>query len=484
MKAPYLVIGFLVLIAVGLAGLDWRTGLTFALVCMYFGFLTVHLELGIYIIVAAAVIFVDGWAPNRDPEDVVFRLSFGRVYIMEIAVFGLLLIYALKRSLGWSSVSQRALFSRTPLDMPLMVFAALLPVFAIYGLVLGNAVQEALGYMEWRSLFMAIVFYFLVTTIITTRKKALQLFWWFLAMDTVIGLYSLALYALRSDGPVPLVLGTGPVGEGPMNYTFMFAALGAISWLLYCKEYDPWKRILLLLAAAVPVVNILMSEKRTPQIGLVVGLVVLTWKIPFWKRLKWGAAGAGVALVILLSVSVLGMRPQRTGFEGSASRYTEVLDLVENSNISTTPDDTLGFHIFDLVDSFNSIRLRPILGYGFGGQFQRELTSLVGGADIQPGIVHDQYLHFCVKMGLVGLVAFLWVLFRFLSFSYKAISRTPVLEHEAISLGLFSAICGDMALEVWGPCWVGNTKMPIVFLLSFALVVCLLRSSRRELARP
>jgi hypothetical protein len=47
MKAPYLVIGFLVLMAVGLAGLDWRTGLTFALVCMYFAFLTVHLESGI-----------------------------------------------------------------------------------------------------------------------------------------------------------------------------------------------------------------------------------------------------------------------------------------------------------------------------------------------------------------------------------------------------------------------------------------------------
>ncbi len=364
-----------------------------------------------------------------------------------------------------------------------MVFALLLPFFAFYGLVLGNPLLDALGYMEWRSLFTAIVFYFLLTTIISTREKALRLFWWFLALDTVIGLYSLALYALRTDGPLPALLGAGPVGEGPMNYTFAFAALGGISWLLYCKGKDPWNRRFLMLAVAVPVVNILVSEKRSAQIGLFVGLIVLTWKIPFWKRLKWGVTCAGAALVILLFVRVLGTGEQSTGLGKSASRYTEVVEFVRHGELTHSGDDDLGFHLFDFVDSFNSVRLRPILGYGFGGQFQRELTSLVGGDLIEPGIVHDQYLDFCVKMGLLGLLAFLWVLFRFLSFSHKAIWRTPVLEHEAISLGLRSAICGDMALEVWMSNWRGNTQMPIVFFLSFALVVCLLRNPRRELAK-
>jgi hypothetical protein len=483
MKAPYLVIGILVAVATGLAGFDWRTGLTFALVCIYLAFSMIHLEWGIYIIVAAAVIFIDGWNPKRDPEEVFFRLALGRVYIMEIAVYGLVLIYALKRNLGWVAVRQRTFLSRTPLDTPLMVFALLLPFFAFYGLVLGNPLLDALGYMEWRSLFTAIVFYFLLTTIISTREKALRLFWWFLALDTVIGLYSLALYALRTDGPLPALLGAGPVGEGPMNYTFAFAALGGISWLLYCKGKDPWNRRFLMLAVAVPVVNILVSEKRSAQIGLFVGLIVLTWKIPFWKRLKWGVTCAGAALVILLFVRVLGTGEQSTGLGKSASRYTEVVEFVRNGELTHSGDDDLGFHLFDFVDSFNSVRLRPILGYGFGGQFQRELTSLVGGDLIEPGIVHDQYLDFCVKMGLLGLLAFLWVLFRFLSFSHKAIWRTPVLEHEAISLGLRSAICGDMALEVWMSNWRGNTQMPIVFFLSFALVVCLLRNPRRELAK-
>src|SRR5580658_1901136 len=102
MKLPYLVISFLVLTAVGLTGLDLRTGLTFALVCLYFAALAVHLESGIYIILAAVVIFIDGWAPERTYEDVVFHLGLGRVYIMEIAVYGLLLIYAIKRILGWN----------------------------------------------------------------------------------------------------------------------------------------------------------------------------------------------------------------------------------------------------------------------------------------------------------------------------------------------------------------------------------------------
>src|SRR6266699_2666922 len=62
MRAPLLVIVILALTGAILTSLDSRTGLTFALACLYFNFLTIHLESGIYIILAAAVIFVDGWA--------------------------------------------------------------------------------------------------------------------------------------------------------------------------------------------------------------------------------------------------------------------------------------------------------------------------------------------------------------------------------------------------------------------------------------
>ncbi|MGB6483363.1 MAG: O-antigen ligase family protein [Candidatus Acidiferrales bacterium] len=475
-------VGILVVIFVSvITGISWQAGLTLTLVFAYIVLISVRLEWGIYAIVAFAILCIDGWTPNRSPDDVVFRLAIGRIYIMEFAVYVLLAAYLIRRAFSRLPVSERHVFVPTPLDLPLKLFAGLLPAFAFYGFALGNPAQDAFGYYEWRVLFMAIVFYFLITTIIGTREKALKLFWWFLALDTIIGLYCLTLYVLGSDGPLPFVLGTGPVGEGPENYMFVFAALGAISCLFFCREKNPGKRSLVRLAAIVPVVNILFSEKRSAQLGLLVGLVVLAWRVPFRKKLKWGAVIAGLALIALLFASATGLNEKSIGLGKSASRYTEITQFLENrSHVADMSGETLLFHIFDFVDSFNSIRLRPILGYGFGGEFVRKYTALafVGGENIEPGIVHDQYLHFWLKMGLGGLLALLWIYIRFFKFCRSAIPRIPVTEFHAVALGLCAAMWGDLAIETWGPVWIGDTKIPLLLFLSLALVVCVSRKER------
>ena len=470
-----------ILIAV-ITGLNWRAGLTLTLASAYMLLVSIRLEWGVYIIVAFTVLCIDGWAPNRSPEQVIFRLSVGHIYIMEFAVYGLLAIYVIRRLFESVRARDRRVFVPTALDRPLKVFAALLPVFAVYGLVLGNSTKEALGYEEWRSLLIAIVLYFLITSIFVTREKALKLFWTFLGLDAAIGLYSLTMCLLGTDGPLPLVLGTGPVGEGPENYTFMFAALCAIAWLLFCPDNHFWKRNLVRLAAIIPLLNVLLSQKRDPQLGLVVGLLVLAWKVPTRRKVRLGGVIAAIGLSFLLFATVLGLGARNSGLERSTSRYAEIADFINNPKPmaliqSASPTDTLAFHIFDLVDSFNSFRLRPILGYGFGGHFQRVYTSLVGGDAVEPGIVHDQYLDFCIKMGLVGLLGFLWVLARFVSFSIRSIARVPVFEYDAIALGFLSAMCADMVVEIWGPSWRAQTKMPIVFLFSLAMAVCLLRGT-------
>lgn len=472
-------VGVLLVVLVSIiTGISWQAGLTLTLVFAYTVLISIRLEWGIYAIVAFAVLCIDGWTPNRSPDDVVFRLAVGHVYIMEFAVYGLLAAYLVKYGFSKSPANERQIFTPTPLDLPLKLFAGSLPAFALYGLALRNPAQDALGYYEWRELFMAIVLYFLITTIFDAREKALRLLWWFLALSTVIGLYCLALYILGSDGPLPFVLGAGPVGEGPENHMFVLAALGAISWLFFSREKDTGKRTLIWLAAIVPVLNIILSQKRDPQLGLIVGLAMIAWRIPFRKKLKWVATIVGMALIVLLFASAIGVGEKSIGVGKSASRYMEITQFLQNPNhVADMSGETLLFHIFDLVDSFNSIRLRPILGYGFGGQFARRYTALasIGGENIQPGIVHDQYLHFWLKMGLVGLVAFLWIYVAFFKLCRASIPRIPVTEFQSVSLGLCAAMWGDLAMEVWGPAWVGNTKMPILLLLCLALVVCLLR---------
>lgn len=459
------------------AGVNWQAGLTLALIFMYLVLISFRLEWGVYGIVMFAILCIDGWAPNRSPDEVAFRLGIGHVYIMEFAVYGLLAVYAMRCMFDSSASTARRLFAWTPLNRPLTMFAVLMPVFGVYGLILGNPVKDAFGYDEWRSLFAAIVLYFLITSIFEDAEKVRRLAWWFLSVTTIIGVYSLVLYLLKSSGPLPVVLGTGPVGEGPENEMFAFAALSAISWLLFCSEKDFWKRRLVTLAATVCALDVILSQKRDPQLALVIGLLVLFWRLPLAKKVRLGGIAA-IAAVALLFISDLGIRATNGGFEKSASRYAEIVEYAKSpAQVAATGNQTFLFHIFDLVDSFNSIRLRPFLGYGFGGQFRRYYTALtlVGGSEIQPGIVHDQYLDFWLKMGLFGLIAFLWVLFSFFRTARSSIPRNPLTECQIIALGLYAAMWGDVAVEIWGPGWVGNTKMPVIFLMSFALVVCLLR---------
>lgn len=475
MKAPYLAISIVMLIMVGLAGLDWRTGLTFALVCLYFAFVTVHLESGIYIILAAAVIFIDGWAPERSYEDVVFHLGLGRLYIMETAMYGLLLIYALKRILGWSPVSQKALFSWTPLNRPIIAFATLLPIFAFYGLLRGNPLQDAIGYIEWRCLFLAIVFYFLFVSLADTRAKAMRYFWWFMVLVTVKASYSLFIYFLGIRGPFPDVFGSGPVDEGLENYMFVFAALAAISLLLFAREMSKGKRALVWLTVAVTVINILVSEKRNPQLGLVVGLIVLASRLKFKQILKAGLATALAVLAFLVCISVLGKEKEAQAIGASPSRYDEVVQFVQDPQPQQllNLNGTLAFHVLDFVDGWNTVKQRPILGYGFGGQLDREFTLLpnVGGEYVTLGMVHDQYLTFWLKMGLVGLTAYLWLLFSLFRFGSRSIPGISSPLEKAVALGFYSAFWGDLAMESWGPSWMGNTKFPLIIFLSMGLMI-------------
>jgi len=484
MKLPYLVISFLVLTAVGLTGLDLRAGLTFALVCLYFAALTVHLESGIYIILAAVVIFIDGWAPERTYEDVVFHLGLGRVYIMEIAVYGLLLIYAIKRILGWNPVSQKAFFCSTPLDRPIIVFAALLPVFAFYGLLRGNTLQDAIGYIEWRCLFLAIVFYFLLVTLADTHAKAMRYFWWFMVLVASKASYSLLIFLLGTRGPFPDVFGSGPVDEGPENYMFVFAALAAVSLLLFARELSKGKRTLVWLIVIVTVINVLVSEKRTPQLGLMVGLIVLASRLKFKQVLKVGFATAFAVLAYLAGTSVLGMNKESQAIGASSSRYEEVVQFIRDPQPQQllNLNGTLAFHLLDFVDGWNTVKQRPILGYGFGGQLEREFTLLpnVGGEFVTLGMVHDQYLTLWLKMGLVGLCAYIWLLFSLFRFGARSVPRISSTLERAIVLGFYSALWGDLAMELWGPIWIGNTKFPLIIFFSVGLMIRLSSPCQRK----
>jgi O-antigen ligase len=407
---------------------------------------------------------------------------------MEFAVYGLLAAYFVQRAFGRGVKSGRGIFVPTALDTPLKVFAILLPTFAVYGYLNGNHFQDSFGYFEWRSLFLAIPFYYLVTTLIDSREKAVRLARWVFGLIAIKGTYYLIIALLQANYPFPKIIGAGPVDEGPENVMFMFAVLTAISFLMFGSKQNWWVKIVVLAAVLVLIANLWLSAKRSAQLGFAVGFIFLLWRQPRGQKLKLIGSVGAVLLTIFLVLATIQISSTKNGVGQSASRYDEIFQFIQEPATMLTSNGTLAFHLMDLLDAGSVIIQRPLLGYGFGSRYDRQLTSLenVGGqeAGLEAGVVHDLYLHVWWKTGLVGFGIFCWLLVRIVRFGAKAICRASSSVAHAIALGLYSAILGELAMDVWGPQWFSSTKVSLLIFCSLALIMRLVQSGRKDLLIP
>lgn len=401
-----LVAGFLIQIsavnprlAVGLLAL------VISLALLHIGF-----EAVIYGIVAVTVVLVDGWLITRNPDGVPFRMGIGRLYLMEIPIYLLFLAYLARRRNQKKENNSEGRFASTPLGLPLCAWLVAFPVFAFYGLLLGHPLKDAGGYHEWRCLFIAILFYFLVTSVFREYKGLRQLWRWFFLLASAKALYSLVVVITKIDPPLPLVFGQGPVGECPECKMYLFAALPAMAVLLFQAEKDREWRALLACGALIMVADIALSQKREPQIGLLVGLAVLGWHLPRREKIRWGLRAACFAFLIVLSGALKNRGSGDSEIVASLSRYSEITELAQVRGVDISGGGSLAFHLFDIVDGWERVKQAPLLGQGFGGKTERNLTlPLVGGgSDDADFMIHNQYLTFWLKMGIAGPILMLW----------------------------------------------------------------------------
>ena len=441
-----------------------------SLVLLHIGF-----EAVVYGIVAVTVVLVDGSLMTRDPEQVPFRMGLGLLNLMEIPIYLLFLAYLTRRRNLKQEKPFGGILVSTPLDWPLYAWLVAFPVFALYGMLLGHSLEETCGYGAWRSLFIAILLYFLVTSIFREYTSLRQLWRWFFVLASAKALYSLILVTTKIDPPFPLVFGQGPVGEGPENVMYLFAALPALAILLFRAEKDREWRALLLFGASVLVTDIALSEKRDPQLGLLIGLAVLAWHLPRREKIRWGV-GVGCFILVIVSSGVLvNCGSSDSGIGASLSRYNEVVEFVQAPRGNVPRGNNVAFHLFDLIDGWEKIKQRPLLGQGFGGRTERNLTALVGGQDVTTDMIHNQYLTFWLKMGVAGPILMLWLIGSFLYHCRRKLNGVSHSFGSATVIGICAAICADVVIEFWGANWIANTKTAIVIFLSMGLAIGFLR---------
>jgi len=173
-------------------------------------------------------------------------------------------------------------------------------------------------------------------------------------------------------------------------------------------------RLASLVLMAILLLHQILSFTRGYWLGILAGMAVVTalvWTLAPWperwtvvRRTGFLAGGMSAALAVLLVSSSLvgGMSVLQAAGRRFGSSFSVEASSETASNV---------MRLLEYSQAVDAARQSPVLGKGFGSAFVI-VDPFVGQRSVDP-LVHNYYLYITVKMGLVGLAAFIFLIWRF-----------------------------------------------------------------------
>ena len=231
---------------------------------------------------------------------------------------------------------------------------------------------------------------------------------------------------------------------------------GAFAIGLFLFADDRRDRLMGLAWALILAVAFVLTFSRGGYLALALYGVLTVIKVRPDLRRPLLIVGVAVAVVVLLTVVLASTTPlMKSRFSYRALNYT----LQVRSAIFTAT-----FHI---------IAAHPILGVGLGGY----VYNLHHFLEIYP---HDVYMTFWVELGLLGLLAFLYILVTLGVSAWRALSLTSGFEKALIWGVVGTVVLWGLHGIVDSPYW--KNDMAVEFWLVVAIAVAVARMPRPKIA--
>jgi O-antigen ligase len=146
--------------------------------------------------------------------------------------------------------------------------------------------------------------------------------------------------------------------------------------------------------------------------------------------------------------------------------------------------DSLQWREFENGKAFEAILRQPLLGVGLGGRY-RELTTFQGeslgywtrGSQAADQItlftryVHNSYLAIAVKMGIPGLITFMWFCIAFLVNSWKIYQDLLDTELRGMVLGVIAGFTGMLIWSFYHAHLIKPESTPVIALMTGLVAV-------------
>lgn len=363
----------------------------------------------------------------------IFCLPFAKAGV-EIFVWSALFIWIVKRVLGYRTESFGGMFPETALNRALGVFIA---VNALSGILSANLGLSLRGFFGKELKFLAI--FFMLVEVVNSRERLRIVLMAIIASVVLIVVDAWAQYFGGTDFirgydwarlrvsfstandfsgwlivVIPLLLGLPAIGKPRIGKAL---------------------KVLSLVLAVVLFVCLLATYSRGAWLGFATGIFFTAWFVfkNLTLKIKTVCLSMGIGLVAIFLILPQPIKAKIGGIGRINFKFSETVNARIKSTLKTEEGSTpIRLNLWK--EALQITRDHPLTGCGLNtySMVARGYKSFDWGG-VYP---HNSYLQMAAETGLLGLFAFLWVLFTFFKTGMRHLNQ----KRDPLVLGLLSGI--------------------------------------------
>jgi len=336
-----------------------------------------------------------------------------------------LLALAMTAVVAWLLLTGRESLPRTPVTVPVLVF------LGAATLSLAFATARLSGAVQLASLASSMVLAFIVMVVVRRPRDGVLVVGGVLAVAAILGVFALLEWAdvFALQHPVFFTPGYGiraraTFGDPNILASFLMASLLLAVPVLIAAPMRAAVRVAGWAAAALALAGLATTFSRGGLGGLVIGLVCIAALVRVSRRTR-------IAVIVLMLLAVV-----------LAGALVVDAEWIADNVIGLSDDGSTMNRVYMAKGALEMWLEHP---FGVGIDNYPVIYPQYQDPRAEPGVIesHTAYITVLAEMGFIGLLAFLWVLWRFFVRAALPPARKaadPVIH--ALALGAFAAAAG------------------------------------------
>ena len=364
------------------------------------------------------------------------------------------------------AVSLDLLAKDRPLRLPRgLAFALALLVLAIAGgAVMGYAAGASPSDMAFaaRQLPYLVLVPLLTVNLVHSRRDVMTV----LAVAAVLGILKavLGLLTVASGRGTTVDDATITYYEPAANWLMMLLVVGVLAMVLHRLRPPLW----LLVGALLMFASLTLSFRRSFWIGvaLAVLLVVVLGLSPLGRRLLVPAT-----VLVVAAIWAVGS----VGFQAAQAPLLDRAESLKPSKVESNSQDS--YRLDERANVLAELRRRPITGLGLAIPWSSAARPLGVEHEGGRGYVHSVALWYWLKLGILGLVAYVGLMLSACVLAARIWRRHPDPAMRAVGLGSLGALIGLAVIETTGSFTGVDLRFTVVMGVLLGLLAWLARDA-------